>query len=409
MNFETSSLLDTKERAKHYSSKKRVFLYGLAILAITGVICWSIPSSSVTMKTNSFPQFVPSQTSTPEINDAQRTMFVANYLSIIMGTSKVSQFENVVESWMRAMSIDEGKLSEQDLIMATNILEMMRIYEEMKVRRNLNDPVANLYWARISALVDLDSTPLFEEGNTDKVSGMQKNFWNKSETLLKTFESPRLISQQELADNGLFFQKESTIWTFLSGKAISTDVKGSMELNKQIIGTQILKDSSFYLKQESRRVLEEEELHEEFAPSTALIYLNLFENARIATQLTSEDQLFSRTVEKMIATWIENGHKSNDGVDRYQNDYKVITKEEVLDLMAKYMDKRVEITNENHDKVEDEINRKLSTIFNRFKNQINISMSIKDQSQIEAIRFFLNTSQNYKSPRIIKDCNTFKN
>ena len=310
MNFETSSLLDKKESVKNNSSKKRVFLYALTILAITGVICWSIPSSPATMKSNSFPQFIPSQTSAPEINDAQRTMFVANYLSLIMGTSKVSQFGNVVESWMKAMSLDEGTLSDQDLAMATNILEMMRIYEEMKVRRNLNDPVANLYWARISALVDLDSTPLFEVGNTEKVSGMQKDFWNKSENLLKTFESPRWVSQQELADNGLFFLKESTIWTFLSGKAIFTDVKGNMELNKQIIGTQILKDSSMYLKKESHRVLQIEELSEEFAPSTALIYLNLFENARIGNQLTSEDQLFSRAVEKMIATWIENNHTS---------------------------------------------------------------------------------------------------
>jgi hypothetical protein len=344
MNFETSSLLSNKEAAKH-SSKKRAVAYTLAILAITGAICWSIPSvGPVTMKTNNFPQFVPSQTSVPEIADAERTIFVANYLSLLMGTSKVSQFGNVVDSWMKAMSLDEESLRPEDLAMATNILEMMRIYEEMKVRRNLNDPVAMAYWARLSALVDLDSTSLFEKGNTQKASDIQLQFWNRSEDLLKTFESPRWISQEGLSNNGLFFNPNSNIWTDFWGKSITTDKDGNMLLTKSIIGTQILKDSAVYLKQESRRVLKGEELFEEFAPSTALIYLNLFENARIGNQLTSEDQLFSRAVEKMIATWIENNQKyahdqvlDQEPMNHLNED--VITMGEALQYVKKYTTK----------------------------------------------------------------------
>jgi hypothetical protein len=152
-NLESSCLLNKKEISKN-SAKRRAFLYVLSLIAMTGVICWSLPSNSkVTMKTDNFPQFVPTQTSVQEMAYAERTIFVADYLSLLMGTSEVSQFGNVVESWMKAMSLDEESLSEQDLSMATNILEMMRIYEEMKIRRNLNDPVAKLYWAKLSASV----------------------------------------------------------------------------------------------------------------------------------------------------------------------------------------------------------------------------------------------------------------
>jgi hypothetical protein len=84
-----------------------------------------------------------------------------------------------------------------------------------------------------------------------------------------------------------------------------------MLLTKSIIGTQILKDSAVYMKQVSHRVLNDQYLSQDFSLSTALIYLNLFENARIASQLTSEDQFFSKNIQNIIATWISNGHAKN--------------------------------------------------------------------------------------------------
>lgn len=39
-------------------------------------------------------------------------------------------------------------------------------------------------------------------------------------------------------------------------------------------------------------------------PNLGLRYLHLFESVRLSTKLSSEDQLFTRVVEKMLADWI---------------------------------------------------------------------------------------------------------
>lgn len=74
-----------------------------------------------------------------------------------------------------------------------------------------------------------------------------------------------------------------------------------MLLDRSVIATQILKDSAMYFHQGSERVLQDNLQ----APSKALIYLTLFETARVASKLTAEDQLFSRAVEEMIVNWLQ--------------------------------------------------------------------------------------------------------
>lgn len=129
---------------------------------------------------------------------------------------------------------------------------MMRVYEEMKIKRALNDPVAMLYWARLSALVDLrDESYIFNSGNSEKVHGVQLNFWTKSEELLNSFNTPRLTSDEELSKYGLMFNPSSNIWADFWGKSISRDRDGKMLLDKKIVGTIILKESAMYLRQEN--------------------------------------------------------------------------------------------------------------------------------------------------------------
>jgi hypothetical protein len=135
---------------------------------------------------------------------------------------------------------------------------MMRVYEEMKVKRSMNDPSAKVYWARISALVDLrDGESLFAQGSSQKATGVQLNFWKNAKSLMSKFSTLRETSVEELAEQGLMFNPENNFWTTMFGRTFDVEENGKIMLDSKIIGTQLLKDSSMYMNQETERVLEE--------------------------------------------------------------------------------------------------------------------------------------------------------
>lgn len=94
-----------------------------------------------------------------------------------------------------------------DLEISGSILAMMRIYQEMKVRRSFQDPIADMFWARLSTIFDFkNGKDLYFEANTSTKQDTnikQLEFWanaNEKITLAKNSNNP-VVSTHKIASD----------------------------------------------------------------------------------------------------------------------------------------------------------------------------------------------------------------
>ena len=98
--LEQSSSFDAKPRQTKRLPKLLKFI---AILAVTGVVCWSIGFGSSGISPSEVPQFQAPVRFNPNESEAERIVFVAHYLNKMVGSSKISGFSNVADVWMREL------------------------------------------------------------------------------------------------------------------------------------------------------------------------------------------------------------------------------------------------------------------------------------------------------------------
>lgn len=247
-----------KAKKPGYSTKRKI-LHTVLIAAVAGAVCWTIGfGSSTHMKASEVPHFSAYPHMNPATSEAERTVFVAHYLSRMLGASDVSEFNNIPDTWMRFLRHDEKNMSNADYLIAAEILAMMRSYQEMKVRRKMNDPIAKLFWARITTVFGFkNGASLFSEGPTsEKASGSQLKFWKNAERALGSFSSPKWVNKQgkvisshaAIKDQSQIKYTNDNYWMNAWGPEPVMDVKGNTLVTKHHMAAQILNDASRYLK-----------------------------------------------------------------------------------------------------------------------------------------------------------------
>lgn len=269
------------------------------------------------------PAFKAAEHLNPIVSEAERLVFVSHYLNRMIGTvaEDKSEFTNIADTWHRFLEFDSKSMSSSDAETAGEILAMMRAYQEMKTKRSMNDPSASMFWPRIATLMNFqDGSSLYSEGkDTPRATGKQLDFWTRAENSINKFRTPQWINQKGeiVASSGVLAKsenQETEYWRNAWGQDPLKDSEGNQLTTHHMIATQILNDHSLLNEAFSnKRILSEGGIPIDIAPideSTAYAfkYLHLFESGRLGNNLTSEDQLFSRVVEKMISDWMINNH-----------------------------------------------------------------------------------------------------
>jgi hypothetical protein len=168
-------------RAPKKSHKKK-YIIATLLIALAGSIYWSTskttsPATGSLLTPSKVPQFMNLDASHPEFAAASKKVFIANILSRMMEPSTVSEFDKVANTWASFLKHDEKNMNRKDVLVAGEILNMMRLYQEMKIRRKMNDPSAKLYWARVGAIFRLGKGSKFEYSSKTKATGVQLDFW----------------------------------------------------------------------------------------------------------------------------------------------------------------------------------------------------------------------------------------
>ena len=160
------------------------------------------------------------------------------------------------------------------------------------------------------------------------------------------------------------------------------------------VAAQILNDHAMLNDAfDGKRILSEDGIAIDIAPigestAYAMKYLHLFESSRLGNNLTSEDQLFSRVVEKMISDWMLDNHHDwvtwngiKEGVKKGWDKTKDVTKsgwDKTKDITKSGWDKtknlvgkkdpKKEETPKNHDGIWDTITGGVKSGWNKTKD-----------------------------------------
>ena len=322
--MENLNLLGKSSEPSHKQSRTRKIVPTLAIACAALITCWAIMGKSGHIITSvEVPAFKAAEHLNPIVSEAERLVFVSHYLNRMIGTvaEDKSEFTNIADTWHRFLEFDSKSMSSSDAETAGEILAMMRAYQEMKTKRSMNDPSASMFWPRISTLMNFqDGSSLYSEGkDTPRATGKQLDFWTRAENSINKFRTPQWINQKGeiVASSGVLAKsenQETEYWRNAWGQDPLKDSEGNQLTTHHMIATQILNDHSLLNEAFSnKRILSDGGIPIDIAPideSTAYAfkYLHLFESGRLGNNLTSEDQLFSRVVEKMISDWMINNH-----------------------------------------------------------------------------------------------------
>lgn len=213
-----------------------------------------------------------------------------------------SQFSKVVQAWENHMA-QNPEISKADFTQASAIASVMNAYLEAKDLRAQNDSAADAFFKELaSADLKVISAIYSEAKDAETATGDQLAFWAKSEALINKFRSPKWVDTngEIVATSGI-----------LSARNSGYDTKGNKLTNHHMIASAILQDEAVLFSAFSaKRVLANNDdvgIPVEVPPQ-ASVYLHLFENARLANNMSEEDQLMSRKVEKMVLDWMLKKH-----------------------------------------------------------------------------------------------------
>ena len=281
-------------KQKEIKSRKKTILYTVLALAAVGAVCWAVGFGSNSVSPDQIPLF--------ETGSSNSQVFVANYLSLMMGNSKTSEFNNIVDSWAKFLEHDKSALSRADYQTAHAILVSMRNYQDMKVRRNLNDPKAVEYFKDMAAATTFNAENML---NTDaeKASGKQLAFWADSQAMLNKFATPQWVDKDlnVIAEHGEIAASTNTDKFFYGAAGPETikDVNGNMLMTQHAAAVGLLRNSGpSFTGPVAGRQLEESTIH-----NAATRYTHLFESGRLGNMLTEEDNQFARLTEEKLAAW----------------------------------------------------------------------------------------------------------
>jgi len=266
-------------------------------LAVVGAACWAIGFGSDSVNPAQIPQFETGL-------NADSHVFVANYLSLMMGNSKTSQFNNIVETWAKFLENDKASMSQSDFLTAQGILVSMREYQDMKVKRNLKDPKAIEFFKNMAKSTTFSAEKMLNT-ESPKASGKQLAFWIDAQKLLTRFATPHWVNKnlEEIEHHGdiTIDSNKSDFRANAFGPQTVKDTEGNQLMTMHAAAVGLLKNSfeSFQGPSVGRALEETPNTH--FNASRR--YLHLFEAARLGNMLTEEDNQFAHLTEEKLADW----------------------------------------------------------------------------------------------------------
>lgn len=212
-------------------------------------------------------------TTNPAKAIADRIVFKTHYLSRMMGASSHSEFNKLADAWYARLSKEQNRLTTDDREVATNILSVMRTYQDMKTFRSLGLTNAHNFWPTITALLNLkNGKQLVNFKASGKMAeGDQLAFWTKAEKYFSTTHDLCLdqgVITESCTKNEALTRHEIAKHLFTSPSEFST-------LRSHVLAKPTL-------------------------------YTMIFETKRLSHHLTAEDQLFCRAVDSMLIRWAKN-------------------------------------------------------------------------------------------------------
>jgi hypothetical protein len=272
----------------------RKYVPAVSIALAVLIAAFAIFGSSGHYTASQIPAYTPTKGGDQAVNEAEKLMFVSHYLNRLVGTfsAEQSEFDNVIATWKTSLESDSATMSAVDREAATEILAIMDSYKEMKDKRANGEDFATQFWPRLAVLANIqDGSNLYSEGNAKRASGRQLDFWTKAESLLNKFRTAQWVNTQ--------------------GEIVATYSNGDQLTNQHMVAAQIINDKSLLAEAfGSKRILADHMatgIHIEI-PTISVKYFHLFQSARLGNKMSSEDQLFSRAVEGLMANWIQSNH-----------------------------------------------------------------------------------------------------
>ena len=185
------------------NNRVKILAFGILSVSLITIVGYSVSSSGGSQpqpthfSAAQVPHFTEDLLSSNEgLVTAKRILFKAHFLSKLMGTASHSEFSQVVENWQKTLSSDANLLEKSDKNAATQILALMKSYEQMKLLRYMGKTEGKRFWQTASNLTHLVYDP-----NSIELSGDDYGFTSCS---LKKLDS-QSKSEEELSGDDYGF------------------------------------------------------------------------------------------------------------------------------------------------------------------------------------------------------------